>query len=83
MRDSVDIAARHDNHGVAEFEIRGEMIRLQPLLKAAGLVASGAEAKELIVGGAVTVNGETETRRGRQLHRGDAIALGDEVVTVA
>ena len=67
---------------MADFEIRGEMIRLQQLLKAAGLVASGAEAKELVVSGAVSVNGETETRRGRQLHRGDVVVLGEETLTV-
>ena len=68
---------------MADFEIRGEMIRLQQLLKAAGLAASGAEAKELVVSGAVSVNGETETRRGRQLHRGDVVVLGEETLTVA
>lgn len=65
-----------------DFAIRGDMIRLSQLLKAAGLAGSGADAKELVVAGAVTVNGEVETRRGRQLHRGDVVALGDETVTV-
>ena len=65
-----------------EFEIRGEMVRLGQLLKAAGLVSSGAQAKELIASGAVTVNGEPETRRGRQLHAGDVIAVGDDEVSV-
>ena len=68
---------------MVEFAIRGDMIRLAQLLKAAGVAGSGAEAKELVVAGAVTVNGETETRRGRQLHRGDVVAVGDETVTVA
>lgn len=68
---------------MAEFPIRGDMIRLSQLLKAAGLADSGAEAKELVVSGAVTVNGEPESRRGRQLHRGDVVALGDETITVA
>lgn len=66
-----------------DFAIRGDMIRLSQLLKAAGLADSGAEAKELVVSGAVRVNGEVETRRGRQLHRGDVVAFGDETVTVA
>jgi ribosome-associated protein len=69
--------------GVTDFAIRGDMIRLSQLLKAAGLAESGAAAKELVVSGAVTVNGETETRRGRQLHRGDVVVLGEESVTVS
>jgi ribosome-associated protein len=63
-----------------DVEIRGEMIRLGQLLKLSGLVDSGAEAKAALVEGAVTVNGEPEARRGRQLHRGDVVALGEESV---
>jgi len=63
--------------------IRGDMIRLGQLLKLAGLVDSGAEAKDVLAGGGVTVNGEAETRRGRQLHRGDEVAAGSERVVVA
>ncbi|MEA2467467.1 MAG: ribosome-associated protein [Thermoleophilaceae bacterium] len=56
------------------------MIRLGQLLKVAGIVDSGGEAKELIAGGEVTVNGEPETRRGRQMHAGDTlVAAGQEV----
>jgi ribosome-associated protein len=63
-----------------EVEIRGEMIRLGQLLKVAGIVDSGGEAKALIADGAVTVNGEPETRRGRQMHAGDTlVAAGQEV----
>ena len=55
------------------FKLRAgeEFIRLGQVLKAAGFVESGAEAKEVIQDGLVTVNGETETRRGRKLHPGD------------
>ncbi len=66
-----------------EVEIRGEMIRLGQLLKLAGLAGSGAEAKALLVEGSVTVNGEQEGRRGRQLHRGDVVAVGDQEIAVA
>ena len=54
------------------FKLRAgeEFIRLGQVLKAAGFVESGAEAKEVIQDGLVTVNGETETRRGRKLHPG-------------
>ena len=61
-----------------EVEIRGDTIRLGQLLKAAGVVDSGGEAKALIADGGVTVNGEVETRRGRQLHAGDELAAGGQ-----
>jgi ribosome-associated protein len=60
---------------VREIEIRGHTIRLGQLLKMAGIVGSGGEAKALLPDGAVTVNGEPETRRGRQLHPGDQVAV--------
>jgi ribosome-associated protein len=53
--------------------IRGSGIRLGQLLKLAGAVDTGAEAKELLAGGAVRVNGEPEARRGRQLEVGDVV----------
>lgn len=65
-----------------EIAIRGEMIRLGQLLKLADLAESGADAKLLLEDGLVTVNGELEQRRGRQLHVGDAIAVEDEVVRI-
>jgi ribosome-associated protein len=59
-------------------EIVGDMIRLGQLLKLAGVVSGGAEAKALIATGRVTVNGESELRRGRQLHPGDIVGVGDD-----
>jgi ribosome-associated protein len=63
--------------------IRGDTIRLGQLLKLAGLAESGGDAHAVIEEGAVTVNGEVETRRGRQLHPGDVIALAEEAVRIA
>jgi ribosome-associated protein len=68
---------------VREVEIRGYTIRLGQLLKLAGLVDSGADAKALLAEGGVTVNGEPEERRGRQLHPGDVVAVGDQAVRVS
>jgi ribosome-associated protein len=68
---------------VQEVEIRGEMIRLGQLLKLSNLAGSGADARDLLRASEVTVNGEIETRRGRQLHRGDVVAIGDEALRVA
>ena len=59
------------------------MIRLGQLLKLADLAGSGADARDLLLESGVTVNGETEVRRGRQLHRGDVVAIGDDAVRVS
>jgi ribosome-associated protein len=59
------------------------MIRLGQLLKLSGLAESGAEARSLVQEGLVHVNGEVETRRGRQLHRGDLVTVDGERVRVA
>ena len=56
-----------------EVPIRDDMIRLGQLLKLAGAVEDGGEAREAIERGVVSVGGEVETRRGRQLHPGDVI----------
>lgn len=63
--------------------IAENMIRLGQLLKLSGLAESGAEARSLVQEGLVHVNGEVETRRGRQLHRGDLVAVAGERVRVA
>lgn len=63
--------------------ITGESIRLGQLLKVAGAVGSGGEAKALLATGTVTVNGQAETRRGRQLTRGDVVRAGDDEVRIA
>jgi len=65
-----------------EVEIRGDSIRLGQFLKLADLVDSGADAKPLLADGAVSVNGEVEMRRGRQLGKGDVVTVGGESVTV-
>lgn len=62
--------------------IRGESIRLGQLLKLAGVAADGGEAKALLEGGRVTVNGAAEERRGRRLRDGDTVAVGGEVLRV-
>jgi ribosome-associated protein len=63
--------------------IRDQSIRLGQFLKLANLVESGSEAKPLIVDGAVSVNGEVETRRGRQLALGDVVELGGRSARVS
>lgn len=67
---------------VDDVSIGGEMIRLGQFLKFSGLLDSGGDAKEVIIDGYVTVNGEVERRRGRQLHDGDLIAFEGRTVRV-
>ena len=68
---------------MTEIKIRGDMIRLGQLLKLAGIVGSGGEIKALLATETVRVNGEPEVRRGRQLARGDVVAVGDRELRVA
>jgi ribosome-associated protein len=51
------------------------VIRLGQFLKLAGLAEDGAQAREIVRGGDVSVNGAPETRRGRQLSAGDLIEV--------
>ncbi len=62
--------------------IRDESIRLGQLLKLAGVVVDGATAREAIERGVVTVNGEVDTRRGRQVRPGDVVTLEDQTLHV-
>jgi ribosome-associated protein len=63
--------------------IRDESIRLGQFHKLANLVETGAEAKPLVADGQVVVNGEVETRRGRQLVVGDVVSVGGMAARVA
>ncbi len=62
--------------------IRDESIRLGQFLKLADLIDNGSDARPLMIQGLVAVNGETETRRGRQLVKGDVVTLGAQSVRV-
>lgn len=67
--------------GAKQVSISTEYIQLDQLMKWAGLVMTGGEAKENITQGRVMVNGEIETRRGRKLREGDSVAfMGQEVM---
>jgi ribosome-associated protein len=62
--------------------ISGDMIRLAQFLKVAGVIDSGGEAKLLIADGDVTVNGEVEFRRGRQLRAGDVVGIDGQLLRI-
>jgi ribosome-associated protein len=65
-----------------EVVLRGDTIRLGQLLKATGLVDAGGDVRALLAEAEVLVNGEPEDRRGRQLHAGDEVRVGGELVRV-
>lgn len=67
---------------IDDVPIGGEVIRLGQFLKFSGLLDSGGNAKEVIIDGYVTVNGEEERRRGRQLHDGDLVTFEGRTVRV-
>ena len=58
------------------------MIRLGQLLKLAGIVDSGSEVKALLASELVSINEQREVRRGRQLHPGDTVHVGEHDLRV-
>lgn len=58
-------------------------IKLGQFLKLANLIESGSEAKPLLAAGMVRVNGDVETRRGRQLQGGDVVTVAAQSARVA
>jgi ribosome-associated protein len=65
-----------------EVPVRDETIRLGQLLKLVGAIDSGSEAKTFLASESVHVNDEREVRRGRQLHVGDTVVVGDQRLRV-
>ena len=63
-------------------KLRDEFIKLGQALKAAGLVESGVEAKEVMQDGLVSVNGEIDLRRGRKLYDGDVVIFDGEEIKI-
>lgn len=66
-----------------DVQIRDDMIRLGQFLKLANVLETGGEGKDLIAYGEVKVNGEVDTRRGRQLFRGDVVETLGQSLRVA
>lgn len=66
---------------MTEIKISTPFIKLDQLIKFAGIAFDGVEAKEMVLSGLVSVNGSEELRRGRKLYVGDEVKvdLGDEV----
>ena len=67
---------------IHRFQLQGEFIELNVLLKLLGLAPSGGAAKALVAGGAVTVDGVTETRIRRKLRPGQVVRLAGEDIRI-
>ncbi|MCI6676493.1 MAG: RNA-binding S4 domain-containing protein [Clostridiales bacterium] len=67
---------------MSKIVLRDEYIKLGQALKAAHLVDSGVEAKIVIQGGQVMVNGQVETQRGKKLYDKDVVTYNGETVTI-
>ena len=63
-------------------KLKDEFIKLGQALKAAGLVETGEEAKDVIQDGLVKVNGEVDTRRGKKLYNGDVVEFDGEEIKI-
>lgn len=63
-------------------KIQTEFIRLDALLKLAGIVDTGGQAKWMIQDGTVAVNGEICTQRGKKIRPADTVTIGDQTITV-
>jgi hypothetical protein len=61
---------------------RGRHDPPRAVAQVSALADSRADARELRLPSVVTVNGDPEVRRGRQLHRGDVVAVGEQTVRV-
>ena len=64
------------------FEVRGEYVTLDHLLKLTGLAPSGGAAKMLVAQGAVQVNGQAELRKTAKLRPGAVVVMGEVRITV-
>lgn len=64
-------------------KINDEFIRLDNLLKFAGIAPTGGQAKYIIQNGEIKVNGEVCTMRGKKMRAGDVAQFEDRLVEVA
>lgn len=65
-----------------QFELEGDYVELNQLLKLVGLCDSGGAGKVLVASGAVSVDGEVELRKTRKVRAGELVTLGDIEIRV-
>ncbi len=68
---------------IETIEINEEFIRLDNLLKFAGIAPTGGQAKFIIQNGEIKVNGEICTMRGKKMRPGDKAQYRQRVIEVA
>lgn len=65
-----------------DFELEGDYVELNMLLKLAGLCDSGGAGKRMVAGGEVAVDGQPELRKTCKIHAGQVVTLGDVEIHV-
>ena len=65
-----------------EFQLRGEFIELNQLLKLTGVCDSGGAGKALVAEGVVSVDGKVESRKTAKIRAGQVVTLGDAQIRV-
>jgi ribosome-associated protein len=65
-----------------EFQLRGEFVELNQLLKLTGVCDSGGAGKALVAEGVVTVDGQVELRKTAKIRAGQVVTLGDVQIVV-
>ena len=65
-----------------DFELQGNYVELNMLLKLTGLCDSGGAGKRLVAGGSVQVDGVTELRKTCKIHAGQTVRTGDTEIRV-
>ena len=65
-----------------EFELEGDYVELNQLLKLVGLCDSGGAGKAIVATGAVSVDGAQELRKTCKIHAGQVVQIEDVVIHV-
>jgi ribosome-associated protein len=66
-----------------DFQLRGEFVELNQLLKLAGVCDSGGAGKALVAEGLVSVDGQVESRKTAKIRAGQVVSLGDVRIRVS
>ncbi|WP_408645758.1 RNA-binding S4 domain-containing protein [Tindallia magadiensis] len=73
---------KEEEKGMKSFQVEGEYIKLDQLLKAAEIVDSGGQAKIFINAGIVAVNGEVVYQRGKKIYPGDEVTVDHQQIKI-
>jgi ribosome-associated protein len=65
-----------------DFDLAGEFVELNQLLKLAGLCDSGGAGKNMVASGVVSVDGKKELRKTAKIRAGQIVGVGDVRITV-